>query len=94
LSANTVAQKPAGSFRPLSLLGHAWLSNRAPALNRLPARIKETPAQIVVSATREYERVFFIASFHFADVRLEDRHSPRRNCSSKTKGRSGRENRE
>jgi hypothetical protein len=78
-----VAQKPAGSFSPLSLLKHVW-PNPVPALNRLLARIKETPVQIVASATRAYERVFFIASFHFADVRLEDLHSPRRNCSSKT----------
>jgi hypothetical protein len=71
LSANTVAQKPAGSFRPLSLLGHVWFSNRAPAMNRLLARIKETPTQIVANATRAYERVFFIDSFHLADTPLE-----------------------
>src|SRR5580693_10234133 len=84
LSANAVAQKPGGSFRPLSSLAHVWLPNRVPALNRLLARNKETPVLIVESATRAYERVFFIGSFHSPMFLYKSPPLPRRHCCRKT----------
>ena len=79
-SAKTVAQKPVGNFRPLSLSGHGRLLDAAPASDCFLAcifwaRIKETPTQIVASATRAYEKVFLITIFRIAYIPF--RTSPR-----------------
>src|ERR1700721_4740811 len=72
-SAKTVAQKPAGNFRPLSSLGHVWLP--APvlavacfAVRSFSALKKETLTLTAASATREYDRAFLIVLLFIANL--------------------------
>src|SRR5579862_5245038 len=66
-SAKTVAQKPAGSFRPLSPLGQVWLTDREPALDcptpLFSARKRETLTPTAASAITVYGNVAFIVLF-------------------------------
>jgi hypothetical protein len=50
-SAKTVAQKPAGSFNPLSSFGHAWLVAPTAALDWFWADSRELPRYNAASAT-------------------------------------------
>jgi|SRR5215472_5122470 len=55
-SANTVAQKPAGSVNPLSSFGHAWFSAAA-GLDRLFAGASELTMHTATSTTRANNKV-------------------------------------
>jgi hypothetical protein len=56
-SANTVAQKPAGNFNPLSLLAHAWLFAFASALDGLWAETTGLPANDTVRTKMTGNRI-------------------------------------
>src|SRR5258706_7546978 len=56
-SANTVAQKPAGNFNPLSSFGHASPLASAAGLGWFLAGASELPAYITASATNAANRI-------------------------------------
>ncbi len=65
-SANTVAQKPAGNFNPLSSFGHASPLASAAGLGWLSAGANELPAYITASATSAANRIL-----KGLDIRIE-----------------------